>query len=742
MIKLFTLENLSAFSSDAVYKICLALDPYGVSDESICTFKSFDELLENAQKGLVNGDYIIIAAENNEYSSLKRQLASKFMLEESSNPELAETITKLADTTDRSVDFESQCIVPSSCLLHLSSDGLYSGFSFGLYDGVCTMIPLDFSRLDNVLTHYINTVLTSPSYESEEEPEEDAPEYKDSVSKMVYSLIQVDKHIAVATSEASMKIYDLYDKIDGLSQVVNFVELIDAAQTQEINGEETTKSEEEEAASTNFLSDEEEETEEKPQPHEETPSELTVRKAREAKTNLHTDFGAAISDVYESEDEDGSTIYSVYVAVSDENSTKVKRLNTKFENEAELLLPHCVTVLCETVCQKIDAVVLPAVPEEKKKIKLPFNMSYQMLGFAAAMLLVAIITPIILVHTILSSKTPTEPAQVIATGDISTTAPTAPTQNTFPGVTAETDIFGQTKVPAFLDPTAPAEPPATDIKVETTTPNVSSTKGTFTFYVFGYGHGVGMSQYGANYLASQGWNYAQILANYYYGTTLVSGETYPETINYNGTDYNTRDYLAGVLEGEMGGSFNKEALKAQAVAAYTFAKYYGYKLTTDSNAYKPNPSQACYSAVDEVMNSGLYISYAGSTALTPFHAISAGLTTSYYNAWGGTAVPYLAGGRPSYVDYYASDFKSTFTITSDEFKTLVEAKDLGITLSGDPATWISIISHDAVINNDIGYVSSINVGGKIMSGNSFRINVLDGKIRSHCFTVVYTPSEN
>ena len=99
-----------------------------------------------------------------------------------------------------------------------------------------------------------------------------------------------------------------------------------------------------------------------------------------------------------------------------------------------------------------------------------------------------------------------------------------------------------------------------------------------------------MSQAGANYLASQGWNYAQILANYYYGTTLVSGDTYPQTIKYNGTEYKTRDYLAGVIEGEMGSSFHKEALKAQAVAAYTFAKYYGYSLTTDSNAYKPSPS--------------------------------------------------------------------------------------------------------------------------------------------------------
>lgn len=36
----------------------------------------------------------------------------------------------------------------------------------------------------------------------------------------------------------------------------------------------------------------------------------------------------------------------------------------------------------------------------------------------------------------------------------------------------------------------------------------------------GYGHGVGMSQYGANYMASQGKTYREILAHFYQGTTL------------------------------------------------------------------------------------------------------------------------------------------------------------------------------------------------------------------------------
>lgn len=43
----------------------------------------------------------------------------------------------------------------------------------------------------------------------------------------------------------------------------------------------------------------------------------------------------------------------------------------------------------------------------------------------------------------------------------------------------------------------------------------------FTFTVTGYGHGVGMSQYGADYMARQGSGYAEILAHYYTESTLV-----------------------------------------------------------------------------------------------------------------------------------------------------------------------------------------------------------------------------
>lgn len=52
--------------------------------------------------------------------------------------------------------------------------------------------------------------------------------------------------------------------------------------------------------------------------------------------------------------------------------------------------------------------------------------------------------------------------------------------------------------------------------------DISHDAGKFVFTVRGYGHGVGMSQYGANALARSGEDYRAILGHYYPGTVLVS----------------------------------------------------------------------------------------------------------------------------------------------------------------------------------------------------------------------------
>lgn len=49
---------------------------------------------------------------------------------------------------------------------------------------------------------------------------------------------------------------------------------------------------------------------------------------------------------------------------------------------------------------------------------------------------------------------------------------------------------------------------------------VHEENGEVTFTTVGYGHGVGMSQYGANGMAQEGYSYQEILSHYYQGTKL------------------------------------------------------------------------------------------------------------------------------------------------------------------------------------------------------------------------------
>ena len=53
--------------------------------------------------------------------------------------------------------------------------------------------------------------------------------------------------------------------------------------------------------------------------------------------------------------------------------------------------------------------------------------------------------------------------------------------------------------------------------------DVAEADGVFTFSVTGYGHGVGMSQYGANAMAKAGSGWKDILAHYYTGAQLQTG---------------------------------------------------------------------------------------------------------------------------------------------------------------------------------------------------------------------------
>ncbi len=125
------------------------------------------------------------------------------------------------------------------------------------------------------------------------------------------------------------------------------------------------------------------------------------------------------------------------------------------------------------------------------------------------------------------------------------------------------------------------------------------------FAAFSYGaytHGNGMSQYGAKGRADNGQGYKDILKFYYkVGTTKPS--SFPKTISVQG--YGTLDfqkYLYGIAE--MPSDWDSDALKAQAIAARTYAYRSGKPICTTqacqvfSKSKSDNPPSKWKDAVD------------------------------------------------------------------------------------------------------------------------------------------------
>ncbi len=191
------------------------------------------------------------------------------------------------------------------------------------------------------------------------------------------------------------------------------------------------------------------------------------------------------------------------------------------------------------------------------------------------------------------------------------------------------------------------------------------------------------------------------------------------------------DYLFGVVACEMPALYENEALKAQAVAAYTFLLYRSsenndkdYDITTaagtdqgfitrEAAAIKWGDNADAYTKkIDEAITSvkNEYVSYEGSPILAAFHAISSGKTESSSTVWG-LDLPYLTE-RESIGDLLASDYQTEVSIPAADFKKAFEGK---CTLSDSAADYISDIAR-----SNSGGIISAKIGDKEFSGSEIR----------------------
>jgi stage II sporulation protein D len=202
-------------------------------------------------------------------------------------------------------------------------------------------------------------------------------------------------------------------------------------------------------------------------------------------------------------------------------------------------------------------------------------------------------------------------------------------------------------------------------------------------------------------------------------------------------------YLYGVVPKEMSHQWPLEALKAQAIAARTYALYqkekskdkdYDLIATRASQVYGGAAAESARSnqAVDETR--GMVLLYNGQLALTYFHANSGGMTEEARRVWNAD-VPYLKGVRDDY-STKAPGCSWKLSLNIGKIRTALNGKGFDVG------------QIERLVPLDIspsGRVTKIKIfhGGKesVLTGNDFRLKTDPTQVKSTLFTMTNEGNE-
>jgi stage II sporulation protein D len=208
-----------------------------------------------------------------------------------------------------------------------------------------------------------------------------------------------------------------------------------------------------------------------------------------------------------------------------------------------------------------------------------------------------------------------------------------------------------------------------------------------------------------------------------------------------------KEYIIGCVAGEMPVTYDEEALKAQAVACYTFLKWKQKHSDNEKADIESSQNDQVYMTKEEMqkkwggdyekyrkkltdaVNSiyGETITYENEPIMAVFHALSSGKTEDAKNVWG-KEIPYLKSVS-SEGDKLSPAFSTTLVLSDDEFKKLFEEKS-DVDFSKNAENPIKITDR-----TDAGTVRKITVFDKEFTGEQIR-NVLS--LKSSAFTVKHT----
>ncbi len=194
------------------------------------------------------------------------------------------------------------------------------------------------------------------------------------------------------------------------------------------------------------------------------------------------------------------------------------------------------------------------------------------------------------------------------------------------------------------------------------------------------------------------------------------------------TEQDLDAYLVGVVLAEMPASFEPEALKAQAVAARTYAwkafttggKHEDGSVCTQSVCCQAYVSEADYMAKNgnrenlETVRKAVYdtsgqvLTYEGDLIEATYFSCSGGSTEDAKAVWG-MALPYLqAVDSPG--EEAAAWYQDKATFSPEEFQ-----ERLGAELEGEPEEWFGEATY-----TDGGGVATLEIGGEAYAGTLLR----------------------
>lgn len=202
---------------------------------------------------------------------------------------------------------------------------------------------------------------------------------------------------------------------------------------------------------------------------------------------------------------------------------------------------------------------------------------------------------------------------------------------------------------------------------------------------------------------------------------------------------------------EMPPSFSDEAIKAQAVASYTYFTHLketsndDYDFSVDSfsaNLYTTKEQlkekwgsnfDTYYSKFSSNVDSvfGQKIKSGDETIVATYHAISAGNTEASVDVFGGEK-SYLVP-VPSPGDLFAPNYQTSCEFSADELKEHLTSQWPEIDLDPDPAQWISEIQRTSS-----GMVKSVKIGSIYTDGSGIRTLL---SLRSPNFDVTYSDNK-